>query len=197
MGNQIFAAKKAGEPTDSLQYFFEKLEAVEKDIVKYIKKEVNKTDIWKKYFKGVKGIGPILAGAFISTVDIARAEHASSLWKFCGLHVDLETGKAARLKKGVKCDWNPFLKKTCWLAGQSFIKTKGKYRTIYDTSKEFYQRKFPLEVKEGKRTNYTKMHIHNMAIRRATKLFLAELYQEWRTMENLPVSVPFQHRGLE
>jgi len=35
---------------------------------------------------------------------------ASSLWAYCGLAVDQETGKAVRRKKGQKANWNPFVK---------------------------------------------------------------------------------------
>ena len=69
-------------------------------------------------------------------------------------------------------------------------------RKIYDTSKEFYQRKFPNEVKvEGtKIVKYTKGHIHNLAKRRCTKQFLANMWARWRQMEGLPVTPPFMHR---
>lgn len=197
LSNQIFAMKKAELKTDVLEYFYGQFHGIELEIKKYLEKDIKQHPLWKNYLKDVKGIGPIFASALINNIDIEKAQHASSLWKYCGLGVDLETGEADKRKKGQKISWNPFLKKTCYLIGTSFIKSKGKYRTIYDTSKEFYQKKFPNEVpvKGTKIVKYTKGHIHAMSMRRATKLFLAEMWLVWREMENLPVSEPFAHRG--
>jgi hypothetical protein len=198
LGNQVLAAKKDNKTTDTLEYFFGKFEDIENELKKYLAKSVAEHPMWTHCMKDIKGIGPILAASLLSEIDIRKAEHVSSVWSYCGLAVDLETGQGMKRKKGTKITWNPFLKKTCWLIGKSFVKTKGKYRTIYDTSKDFYKRKFPNEVKvEGtKIVRYTKGHLDSMAMRRATKLFLAELWETWRKQEGLSVSVPFMHRGL-
>jgi len=50
--------------------------------------------------------------------------------------------------------------------------------------------------KDGKKTLYTKGHIHAMAKRRTVKLFLSHFWLEWRKLEGLPISEPFAHRGL-
>lgn len=192
---QIHALKKQERGTELLSRFQEEFLSFEKEIEKAILRSIRQHPMYP-WLKSCKGIGPILAASLISQIDITKAEHASSLWKYCGLAVDLETGKAERREKGKKISWNPFLKKTCWKVGEQFVKSKGKYRTIYDTSKEFYQKKFPKEVKDtkSKRTFYTKGHIHALAKRRAVKLFLADFWVAWRTQEGLPVSAPFMHR---
>jgi len=248
MGNQIFQLKDSEEDSENMEEYHERMFVLEKDIAKAITKQVKRHKLWDGFFKDVKGIGPIFAAALLANIDISKAEHASSLWKYCGQSVELEReevtifkgvavkefevvedgkkkavnivyndgkketvslkdwdryvqkielGHAERRKKGEKISWNPRLKTVCFLIGESFVKTKGKYRTIYDTSKMFYQNKFPLEIKNGKRVLYTKGHIHSMAKRRAVKMFLADLYDVWRKMEDLPVSVPFAHRGKE
>ena len=189
MGNQILALKKAEEETNPLEDYFERFHSIEKDIVKYLKSTV-KSHQMAEWLEAVKGIGPVLASALLSTIDIKKADHASSVWKYAGL------APGQKRQKGKKLDYNPFLKTICWKIGESFVKTNGEYRGIYDTSKEFYQKKFPKEIKEGKRTLYTKGHIHAMAKRRAVKLFLSNFWAQWREMEGLPVSVPFAHRGL-
>lgn len=196
IGNQISAMEKEGKTTDSLEYFFERFQELEKELDRYLAKAVKAHPMWP-WFKAQKGIGPVFASALLSSIDIRKAEHCSSVWMYCGLAVDLDTGKAMRRKKGEKICWNPFLKKTCFLIGESFVKVKGKWRTIYDTSREFYERKFPEEVKQGKYVLYTKGHKHAMAKRRTVKLFTAAMWEEWRKQEGLPVSVPFAHRGLE
>ncbi len=187
MGNQISALQKSGEPTNPLDTFFDDMYKIEKNIVKYCQKSLKEHKMYE-FLKATKGIGPILGSALVSLIDIKRAEHASSVWKYAGL------APGQKRVKGKKLDYNPFLKTICWKIGEAFVKTKGEYRKIYDTSKEYYQRKFPDEKKEGKRTLYTKGHIHAMAKRRTVKLFLSTFWAEWRRVEGLEVSVPFAHR---
>lgn len=191
---QIIQCEKENIPVETVKYYHQQFHTLEKDIEKHIGKVVKKHPLWKNFLKDVKGIGPVIAASFIAHVDIAKCTHASSLWRYCGLAVDLNTGRAERLTKGKKISWNPFMKTVAWKIGESFIKTKGKYRTIYDTSKQMYQAKFPTEAKDGNRKLYTKGHIHAMAKRRAVKLFLDELYRFWRAQEGLPVSIPFAER---
>lgn len=202
MGNQIFALKKDGEEVNPLSEYFDRFYTLEKDIAKYLGTAVKDHVMWK-WCKGIKGIGPILATALLTTIDITRADHASSIWKYAGLAPD------QKRKKGEKLDYNPFLKTICWKIGESFVKTKGEYRGIYDTSKEYYRRKFPEKIekvdskgkpiltKDGKKWYlYSDGHIHNMAKRRTVKLFLSHFWAEWRKREGLSVSEPFMHRGL-
>lgn len=187
MGNQLAALKKDNKPTNPLETYYERLYAVEKDIAKYLASSIKEHVMWK-WLKTVKGIGPILASSLLTTIDITKADHVSSIWKYAGLAPD------QKRKKGEKINFNPFLKKTCWLIGESFVKTKGEYRKVYDASRKFYDEKFPHEVKEKNRTLYTKGHKYAMAKRRAVKLFLSHFWTEWRTKENLPVSEPWSHR---
>lgn len=202
-GNQIFQLKEAKESTTTLDKHFEALHGIEKEVAKDLLHVFRKTEM-HDWLKAVKGIGPVLGCALMFKLDPAKADHASSFWKYCGLAPD------QKRTKGEKLDFNPFMKKTCFLIGESFVKSKGRYRGIYDTSKEFYQHKFPepMEVldEKGKKKlsksgepikKYTKMHIHRMAVRRTVKLFLSHFWAEWRKRRGLPVSEPFAHRGLE
>jgi hypothetical protein len=43
--------------------------------------------IWNSFLSGVRGCGPAMAGAIISSIDISKAEYVSSLWKYCGYDV--------------------------------------------------------------------------------------------------------------
>ncbi len=43
--------------------------------------------IWTNFLEGVRGCGPAMAGAIISSIDISKAEYVSSLWKYCGYDV--------------------------------------------------------------------------------------------------------------
>jgi hypothetical protein len=83
-----------------------------------------------------KGIGPTLAGVLVSEVDITRCNTPSALWAYAGLHCDQETGMAVRRKKGVKSNWNPFLKtKLVKVLAECFIKSNSPWRSHYDNYK--------------------------------------------------------------
>lgn len=43
--------------------------------------------IWTNFLEGVRGCGPAMAGAIISSIDVTKAEYVSSLWKYCGYDV--------------------------------------------------------------------------------------------------------------
>lgn len=193
-GSQVRELEKSKKDAEIMKGFFDKTHDLEKDIAKEVQAIVTTHPMYG-WLEEVKGIGPIIAAALVSSIDISKAQHASSLWKYMGLAVTPE-GTAERRVRGQKIQYNPFLKDVCWKIGQSFIKTKGKYRMIYDTSKLFYKKKFPKTVTDPKtkKKMYTKGHIHNMAIRRAVKLFIADFWVAWRELEGLPVSEPFAHR---
>lgn len=188
-GNQVMQLRKSEQESGDHTAYFDRLHGIEKDIAKNLL-SVFKKDKMYVWLKAVKGIGPVLGCALLTFIDITKAQHASSLWKYCGL------APGQRRKKGEKLDYSPFMKTICWKIGESFIKSKGRFRKVYDTSKAYYQVQHPEQVKEGKRTLYTKGHIHAMSRRRAVKLFLSEFWAEWRTLEGLPVSEPFAHRIL-
>lgn len=200
VGNQIFALKERGEKYVTIEMIFSDLNTIESKVEKIITQEIKNHPMWP-WFKAVKGIGPIFAAGLATRIDIVKAEHASSVWKYAGL------APGQKRVKGQKIDYDPWVKTLCWKIGESFIKTKGKYREIYDTSKAYYQHKFPKEIqltdangkpklsKEGKPIMlYNKAHIHNMSRRRTVKLFLSHMWAYWRELEGLSVSEPFAHR---
>jgi hypothetical protein len=63
--------------------------------------------------------------------------------------------------------------------------TKSPYRKYYEEKKKYYQEN---------RKDWTKLHIHNAALRYAVKRFLADLWVEWGELENLPTTPPYSHR---
>lgn len=213
LGNQIFQLKEAKQSVAPFDGYHDRFYEIEKDMAKYMEGEVKK-HIMYDWLKEVKGIGPIISCALLSTIDIKEARHVSSVWKYAGLdvasdgqarsrrkeHLDdfeyVDSKGKKKMKKGIT--FNPFLKNVCWKIGESFVKSKGDYREIYDNSRKFYDKKFPKEVtvegKNGKYKKYTKGHKYAMAKRRAVKLFLSDFWLEWRELEGLPVSLPYSHR---
>ena len=63
------------------------LEKQEDRLLKEIQAELEEIKIYRLFLKDVRGIGPILGGVIVAEIDIHRAKHPSSLWKFAGLDV--------------------------------------------------------------------------------------------------------------
>lgn len=165
--------------------------------------------IYNNFLAGVVGVGPAMAGVIISEIDITKAEYPSSVHKYAGLDVagdgqgrsrkkeHLEesqyTDKNGELqtKKGIT--FNPFLKtKLVGVLGSSFVKQspdKCKYRKVYDDYKHRIEN---MEAHKEK----SKGHRHNMAVRYMVKIFLIDLYNEWRSLEGLPVAPTYSEAKL-
>ena len=165
--------------------------------------------IYNSFLAGVTGVGPAMAGVIISEIDITKAEYPSSLHKYAGLDVasdgqgrsrkkehleDSEyTDKDGKVqtKKGIT--FNPFVKtKLVGVLGSSFIKQspdKCKYRKIYDDYKHRIEN---MDAHKEK----SKGHRHNMAVRYMIKMFLIDLYNEWRSIEGLPVAPTYTDAKL-
>lgn len=95
---------------------------------------------------------------------------------------------------GYMSNWNDNLKKITWLATQSFLKQSADsagYRGIYDNVKPKEREKHPEKQVVNKKTFYNDGHIHNRSLRKVGKVFLANLWLQWREMEGLPVSEPY------
>jgi len=140
-----------------------------KDIDYYFKDKENQTDIYK-WLVSIKGISNILAGQLIGHIDIDKTPGISNLWSYCGLKPE------DNRRRGKKCKWNHNLKSVCYLIGESFIKARTpKYREIYDKEKE---KQIPTCKKIDKKG--WKGHANNRARRKMVKLFLKDLYLEWK-----------------
>ena len=151
------------------------------------------------WFSRVKGVGKENIAKVIGMVDIQRADTISSLWKFAGFSV--EDGKAPKRVKGEKLSYNSQLRSMCWRLGTSLLKAKGKFYDYYLKQKERYSARYEvvpassLPKKDGKRYEpegvISEGHLHNMALRKMIKLFLACLWLTWREAEGLPVTNPY------
>lgn len=157
------------------------------------------------WFSRVKGIGKENIGKVVGMVDIEKAPHVSSLWKYAGMHVS-ENGTAPKRETGKKLEYNSQLRSMCWRLGGSLLKAKGKFYDYYTLEKNKYTMRFTKEGRQivpaeklpkvkGKKTENDQFisegHIHNMAMRKMIKMFLAMLWISWREAENLPVSAPY------
>jgi len=188
--------------------YFE-LEEQEKSHFRRLSNILKDYPIYTEFLDGVMGVGPAMAGVIISEIDITKAEYPSSLHKYAGVDVagdgqgrsrraehleDSEyTDKEGKLqtKKGIT--FNPFLKtKLVGVLGSSFIKQspdKCEYRKIYDDYKHRIEN---MDAHKEK----SKGHRHNMAVRYMIKMFLIDLYNEWRKLEGLPVAPTYTEAKL-
>lgn len=156
------------------------------------------------WFSKVKGIGRENIGKVVGLVDIERADTISALWKFAGYAP--QDGHAMKRIKGEKLCYNSQLRSMCWRLGGSLMKARGKFYDYYLAQKEGYTQRYQAEGKQivpatllpkvnGKKqeTNgfISEGHIHNQALRKMIKLFLACLWLEWREAEGLPVTSPY------
>lgn len=191
------------------------LKRIEEETVKEVEKLLKDVPIWETWLKHQPGIGPTMAGVIVAYIDIERAETVSKLWRYSGLAVDTSTGKAERRKKGEKLAFNPWLKtRLLFVMGSNLIKAGApteelklgmvkKDGTIAKVNRkarpaspwyEFYTNYKHRKASAGWGTNDA--HRHIAAMRYMVKMFLAELYNQWRPLEGLSVRPPYAEEYL-
>lgn len=87
-----------------------------------------------------------------------------------------------RAAKGERATYDAYAKKIMYLIGGAFMKAKGPYERFYRA------RRAKLETE---RSGWTDGRLHYGAIRATEKLFLSNLWEEWRTQLGLPVGEPY------
>lgn len=154
----------------------------------------------------IKGLGPITVAFLLIYIRIDRAEHASSLWKYCGY----DKPACERYTKGEAGGGNKTLRTALYAMGESMIKTRCIYRDVYDAEKlklslsENMVMDMPVEGHGMKLTMWkdvSKGHRHAAAIRKMNKHFLADFWFVYRTLSGLPtnplyVEAQLGHKGI-
>lgn len=170
--------KKHYNEIETFIWFFNTIYKTEKELKNFLDSWSKNHPLRTEFLNHVKGIGPVLATGIIAWLSepILKAEKPSSIWKYSGLYPNSER------KRGEKLQYNLKLKAFCWKLGQSFIKFKCFGRELY--------LKFKKETKE-KHPDWSKLHIHNYARRKMIKIFLACLWDKWRSMNGLPTTEPY------
>lgn len=202
----------------------EMLKEAEDDTEKMIAKEIQRYPIWTEWLAQVKGAGPVLSAVIITTFDIEVATTVSKLWQFAGLNPGMVRGwksdgtdpktnrprwklteeliRGDRLTAGFRAPFNKWLRtQLCGKLGPSFLKAGGDYALQY-----YYPQHVPkarrdemgpgrLDVEEGWKDK-REGHRSRAAIRYMVKMFLADLYVQWRQLEGLPVRPPYTEEYL-
>jgi hypothetical protein len=200
--------------------------AQEEMLENYIKTIVTSTDLWQAFLINVKGCGPLMAAVIISEIDIYKAEMVSQIWSYAGISPGNSFGRKwnkdkteilksetlvpqDRLSPGFLSPYNQWLRtKLLGVLAAGMVKSQSSYTKYYYSLHTPKTRKE--ELGEGRldiETNiYAKTgkmwkdesdgHRNNAAKRYMIKMFIKDLYVAWRTLEELPVRMPYQEEYL-
>jgi len=168
--------------------------------------------VYKDFLSKVKGCGPAMSAVIISEIDIFKADTVSKLWQFSGLNPGEIFGKKRdsdgtvttsdlvrgdRPTAGYVIPYNKFLK--CKLMGvlaDCMVKSRSQYCVYYYNMKQRLANS-KIEYRPGRPwMSESKAHINMAAKRYMIKMFLEDLYAEWRAIEGLPVRAPYQEEYL-
>lgn len=164
------------------------LEALERLALREVQRHLDDVPIYEEWLMHQRGCGPTMSGVIVSEIDIARAGTVSALWAYAGLAVSTETGKAVKRTRGVKANWNPFLKtKLVHVLAGCLMRARSPWRVHYDNRKH-RTTSAGWGVSDG--------HRHNDATRYMIKMFLADLWRTWRELDGLPVGESYAEAKL-
>ena len=221
-GVKIFPKMKTFKGTELISSYtelclleqYESLESQEAQHFRRLGGALEAFPIYTEYLEKIRGVGPAMAGVIISELDPHKAHYASGFQKYCGLDVVLENkdgaivGHGRSKKKEDLVDWtytdkegkeqvrkgitfNPFVKtKLVGVLAGSFIRLgNNKYETLYRGYKNRLEN-MPEHAEK------TKGHRERMAKRYIIKIFLIDLWTNWRKIEGLPVTEPYHSAKL-
>lgn len=118
--------------------------------------------------------------------------------KECGIILSDEMIRGDRRKEGFVSPYNAFLRtKLCGVLADGMIKAQGKPGSVGKSYAldYYYPYKARLEQEDGWKDE-SKGHRDRAAKRYMIKMFIQDLYQNWRTIEGLTVRVPYQEEYL-
>lgn len=110
--NQIRSIVKSdtAEPHETLSFFADQFEALEKDIKKVLRVYVESQPVGE-WLLSITGIGEVISAGLIANLEIRKAQTAGAFWRFCGLDPTVEwlgTAKAEKLVEEVCGDKKKF-----------------------------------------------------------------------------------------
>lgn len=162
---------------------------------KLIHNWLKEQEIYKKFLKQIKGIGPIIVARLIKNFgDCSQYDTSSKLWAHCGYGVEKD-GTAPKKQKGKEISYNPKLRTFVWNISDSLMKLNknGFYRQTYVEEKERqlaeeYEKGYLASKWNGYQADDTKLskgHAHARALRKMVKIFLDHYWVVARTIAGL------------
>lgn len=155
--NQERALSESHEPNAALSWLSNAHASMEEQIKGALAKYVE-SDPVGRWCLSIHGIGPVITAGFLSRLEIRPT--AGAWWRYCGLDPSVEW------KKGQKCPWNMHLRKLCYLAGESFVKTSGSEKSYYG---KIYQQRKAQETEKNERGEFAEQAARQLATRRYGK----------------------------
>lgn len=181
----------------------------EKQLEKVVEKYLVGIPIYDNFLVNVKGCGTLMSGIIITYLDIYKAKYKSSFIKYAGIDtyynedkqqvVGTTKGRIIKRKYTTKegkeeiknsITYQPFLKaKLMGVLADLFIKLGSDYATPYY---EYKHRK----QNDPRCADISPIHLNKMAKRYMMKIFLGDLFTEWKKLEGLPVPTTYEERFL-
>lgn len=200
VGNQLLAYKRETDELDQeaitmLEKYRDEnnllIKQYDKLITKLIKK-IAKEDPLVKTVMNLKGVGPIVASYCITYIDLEKADHASSLWKYVGLHA----ASHERYEKGISGGGNKRLRSVLWNMAK-YQMTEGRpYCDIYRNTKSRLEQSEKITKSRNTQGKLIECawkdtkpcHRHGAALRAVMKHFLADYWYCGRELSGLPTT---------
>ena len=123
---QVRESSESGEPSSLVVGMARHFEAGERKAKEALQGYAEGHEVGR-WAMSITGIGPVIAAGLVAHIDIEKAPTVGHIWRFAGLDPTTKWGK------GEKRPWNADLKRLCWIAGESFVKTSGHEREVYGT----------------------------------------------------------------
>jgi len=87
--NQVRAGDEAAEPNFLIEWLGDEFGAIESMIKKSMDVYTDEHAVGR-WAKSIFGVGPVLAGGFLASIDITRAPTAGSIWRYAGVDPTIE-----------------------------------------------------------------------------------------------------------
>lgn len=198
MNNQLLAYQRGTDHPrqETVDFLNEQLKTIksnlashDRSVAKFIR---SMSDPLAQAALSVHAIGPITVAYCMAYIDLTKARHASSLWKYAGLH----TSSHDRYQKGVASGGNKNLRTVLYTMADSQVKSRGPYREVYDDAKARREQSDALVWTRNTQGQLVQLpwkdtkpsHRHGDALRKVMKNFLADYWFVGRTLYGLPTS---------
>jgi hypothetical protein len=177
------------EPTKEDKEILRSMKRREDQLTVEYSKIIRKLPIWKKWLSGVMGTGEASIGQLIAYIgDIKKFSSVPKLWSYFGYGI--YDGKIQAHMKGHSKNYGYEKRELMFVISKTFVSHRKKgcvYADIYDEYKKRYQTKHP---------EFSKKHIHLMSLRKVSKIFLRDLWNNWNRIEPYVVEADYD-RNVE
>lgn len=156
----------AGEPHEVISWFAVQARQLE-DQLKAALHSYALSEPIGQWLMSITGIGPVITAGLLAHIDITKTKTVSGLWRFAG------QDPSAKWEKGQKRPWNAALKRLCFLASESFVKTSNLESSFYGPHYKARKREEIDRNNSGRNAEYAKMTLETKNIGKKTMAYKA------------------------